>query len=309
MDISLNPTRVNSPSETPINLSSVGKIAKSNNPAPLLSGNALSITSNSSDYDKLLALLLSQTNEARKKSAANQFSSLSSLFSALIGSINTYQQMAQKALDAATEALGHAEKASAQAAKNVTDISNEITDYTTQLNELLPDYNQKKAVYEAAKTAYEGITKLPDETDTEFEARKALAKNDLDAAENHFNLVSAEKTHLENQITDANTRLEQANRTRSIALNTEKLKNDELIKAINDLDSVSYGVLMDALRLSATEIDDVNTLENKSEEDEKRKAGILPYAERSPIEIIRDALRRADGDLLNTLESRREVTI
>ncbi len=74
-----------------------------------------------------------------------------------------------------------------------------------------------------------------------------------------------------------------------------------LDKLVSSLDGESYRLLMEG----AQDVGNTQLLE----EEEEEKVGNIPLDERSVDAIIRDSLRRLDGDLLDSLETRRESLV
>ncbi len=92
------------------------------------------------------------------------------------------------------------------------------------------------------------------------------------------------------------------------AIKTQIAEKEKVLDTlVSNLDGESYRALVESLLESAPELSDTAPLEDESEDDVG--VGNIPLDERSVASIIRDSLRRLDGDLVDSLETRREAHV
>ncbi len=243
----------------------------------LLGGDSVTVSasSNTTDVEKLAALLLQEANEAREDSLLSRMKALSEhgIFEARCEEANGEAKDKLSELDKASNEAGRLEKALGEA--------------NTAKSDAEADLRTAEAAKRAAEQALNRLS--PNASKKEKDAAKKAvedAKEDVTIASNALKDANDNVTDLTNKLNDQNAKV------------------SELAAG---LDMESYRLLLETLNLHS-EISEhhLNPLEDKSDEEEVAQGGNVPQSERSPLDIIRDALRRSNGEFLNTLETRRE---
>lgn len=287
MDLNMNISGVNTPiTPRAATLPTTGSAAT---PSPILGGPGLVVsTSGGKDLEGLIATLINETNESVKNSRIFQFSSLAAVFAAA-GLNDEGLTQAQINLDESVNALVVAEEAEAAASQEVDRLKAELN--ALEASKPGGTTTEGADVTEATEPG-ETTVAGPEAPKTPKSGKKSTEKIDERIAEIRGRLEAAETAY-----TQAKNDLDE--------------KSKAVVSAMDNLDTSSYNALKDALLANIHDGDkeELKLVEDKTEEDEKEKAGILPYSERSPIDIIKDAIRRASGDTLDTLETRRENLI
>ncbi len=248
-------------------------------PSPILGGDSVTVTASSgtSDIEKLAALLLQESNKAHEDSLLSRLKSLSEngLFDALLEQVNgkakgILTEMDQVSTDSETT------EANLETAKN-----DKVTAETTL-----------QAAKEAKKQAEQNLASVKADEDA--------SADDIAAAEKAVNDAATEVSKAETALKNIENKINRLTKQ----LNDQ---NAEIVELAGELDLKSYRLLMDVLKLdSELRNYQLNTMEDSSDKEDVERGGNVPLSERSPLAIIRDALRRGDGEFLNTLETRRE---
>ncbi len=248
-------------------------------PAPVLSGDSVTVTASSrtTDVEKLAALLLQEANEAREDSILSHLKALSEngVFEALCDQVNGAAREAFERLDEISAEASETENALEGAKKEKAQAEADL-----------------KTAQQEKSTADQTLASLKADPNASEEAIQAAQKDVSDAAK-QVARAEAAVAAAEDKIAKLNARLNE--------------QNAEITKIAGNLDTNGYRLLMEALNINAEIMEHhVNPLENGAQQEEVERGGNVPLSERSPLAIIRDALRRQEGDMRDTLETRRE---
>ncbi len=235
----------------------------------------------------------------------------------------------EKELTAAEDKLAEAQKyqqettgpalKSAETAKNTAktardDAKTARDDAKTALDEAQDKLNaaeeNAETTSEELDAAKQAVTTAETNYDT-AETNYETAQTNYETAETNYGIALADDKAAKGAITTAET----AKKTAADAVTTAEATlakeeaalgviDQEILNLSNGLSSNVRNLLLDELRAEREGAELHDPLEHAEEENET--VADLRGMERSPIDIIRDALRRASGDFRDTLETRRE---
>ncbi len=308
MDMTINtvkPTSINTLVEAALNGARVTPAAA---PMPVLAGEAVTVRESASatttDVEKLAAQLLQESNQAREESLLSHLKSLSEndVFGKLLEKVNDEAKVAFAQMETKANELTQVESDLETARTNTENAQNELAAAEQKLNEAeraFTDAQEAKNTAEATLQALENNPEAPPEA-IEF------AKETLAAAEQALNDAQGDKTRAEGARDRAEAALGAARETEAALEARVIALEDEIVELAENLDVESYRLLSDALKAIEIHPHHIDPLEDPRDEKEQKEGGTVPLSERSPLEIIRDSLRRQAGDILDSQETRRE---
>ncbi len=279
-------------------------------PASLLKGEGVTVSESSSttsDVEKLAALLLQEANKAREKSLVSRFSSLGDVLEHFQGQISEDMQARYAEMDKASAEVEKAENEKAAAEMRLDQAKSDLETAKNERDSAISVRDAAKAEVAEARKELDSLTQGAEESDVDFAARKATAESELKSAEAALAKAEGKVTAAEDSVSKLKDSISKLETTIANAEKTIKEASEKIVSVVDSLDNMSFRALSEALTSSVEELNHTNPLVGKDEEEEK--VGNTPLSERSPLDIIRDALRRAAGDLLDSLETRREEII
>ncbi len=134
------------------------------------------------------------------------------------------------------------------------------------------------------------------------------AKKTRDAAEKAYEDAVASNAENKDELYTAYLEADTAYKAASKKLSDQKstiiAKDKELSKLLQSLDVEGFRMLTEALGIDFSELNHTTPLQDETEN--REKVGNIPLSERSPVSIIREALRQLAGDFQDNLALRRE---
>lgn len=277
MDIRIDTANIASVGEMAAAALAGAQVTPKADPQPVLGGSPLTVSSadGSADLDKLAALLLEQTNRARENSLLTHLAGIATMVSAINANAAEANRETFEALDSLAGELKQAETALEQAEAAEA---------------------KARAARDAAQQAVNAAADADAKEKAEAELERAEAA--LTQAQSATDGARASERAARGAVGSAQTALAE----RGAALDALE---ERAVGLVADLDAEGTQALTEAMRLLADELSHAAPLEEKERDPNEAVA----RDERSPAAIIRDALRRQAGDLIDSLETRRETLV
>ncbi len=308
MDMTISmvkPASVNTLVEAALNGARVTPAAA---PMPVLTGEAVTVqepaSSTTTDIEKLAAQLLQESNKAREESLLSHLKSLSEndVFEKLLANVNEEAKAAFTQMETKADELAQVESELEKAKENTGNAQRDLADAQENLDQAGRALTDAQGTKNAAEARLQALENIPDASPEDIDA----AKQELSDAERALSAAQNDKTRAQDALDRAGTAFnaaaenEAALEARVIAL------ENEIVELAEGLDIESYRLLSDALKAIEIHPHHIDSLEDPRAEKERKDGGTVPLQERSPLEIIRDSLRRQTGDILDSQETRRE---
>ena len=298
MDIRIDTSRITTVGEMAAAALSGAQVTPKADPQPVLGGSPLTVSSagGSADLDKLAALLLEQTNRARENSLLTHLAGITTLVSAVNANAAEANRETFEALDSLAGELKQAEKDLEKAETDLEKAEGNLEQAESALEQAEAAEAKARAARDAAQQAVNDAADADAKEKAEAELERAEAA--LTRAQSATDGARASVRAARGAVGAAQTALEE----RGAALDALEERAAGLVA---NLDTEGTQALTEAMRLLADELANATPLE----EQERDPNEAVARDERSPAAIIRDALRRQAGDLVDSLETRRETLV
>ncbi len=168
----------------------------------------------------------------------------------------------------------------------------EIIIYTT-MSAVSKDISSLKSSLKTAEASLSKAGALADNAQQAYNQALANGSENVEALRVQLQNALVAKAAAQTEVTSLKTQI--------------AAREGNLDALVGTLGGEGYRRLAEALMEGADDLQDLKLLEDETED--KEGVGNYPLDERSVVSIIRDSLRRLDGDLLDSLATRREAMV